>query len=257
MCDYHMYIDESYDNKAPYIALVGIIIRSDEWKRVNVELDNLRKEKFNDETFNFKSIRRKNYDKKMIWKNLPEPEKRDFESKLDNVLKDKVTVIAALIDKDKMNSKKKEFLFNLAYSFLIERFEYFLEDFQDCFGTVMMDQASESPEVQTLKELHKEILKEGVIVEKGGVRKIAGKTKTLTIDPEMVKYKEVERVVENLTFQKDDESNFLQVADLIASAFSFEYNRKISKFSSRYRPLLRKSDIGVVEGYGLKEFPIE
>lgn len=253
MCDYHMYIDESYDNKASYIALVGIIIRSNEWKMVNDELDNLRKAKFKDETFNFKSIRRKNYDKKMIWKNLPDSEKRDFEAKLDNILKGKVTVIAALIDRDKMNSKRKEFLFKLAYSFLIERFEYFLEDFPDCFGTVVMDEASESPEIKELIGFHKQILKDGVIVDKGEITSIVGNV--IEYDFEKAIYKKTCRIVENLTFQKDDSSNFLQVADLIASAFSFEYNRKISKFSSRYRSLLRKSDSGDVKGFGLKEFP--
>lgn len=253
MCDYHMYIDESYDRKAPYIALVGVIIRNDEWKDVNDELNNLRKEKFKDETFNFKSIRRKNYDMNKTWMNLPDREKKDFESKLDIILGDKVTVIAALIHRDKMNFKGKEFLFKLAYSFLIERFEYFLEDFSDCFGTVIMDEAAESPEVKKLKKFHQQILKEGVIVGKGVIKSIIGKT--IEYDWDKARYKETSRIVENLTFQKDDDNNFLQVADLIASAFSFEYNRKKSTFSSRYKQLLRKSDSGDVKGFGLKEFP--
>jgi menaquinone-dependent protoporphyrinogen IX oxidase len=66
---------------------------------------------------------------------------------------------------------------------------------------------------------------------------------------------EIKRIVENLQYQQDQDSNLIQVADLAASAFSAKYNRKNNKFFTKYKEFLRKSPGGRIEGFGLKIFP--
>lgn len=254
LADYHMYIDESYDSDSPYIALVGVIVKNDKWKEINQAIIDLKLETFKDPNFNLKNIRRKKYDKDKVWQKLSEVDRKYFDFMLDTILEDNILVLASLIDRSKMNNKEKDFLFKLAYSFLIERYEYFLEDFYDCYGTVIMDKAESSSEIKSLKGLHKEILRVGVIVGKGEVV-MDSKKNFLEMYPAKVRYKPVKRIIENLTYQADDENNFLQIADLIASAFSYDYKKNTERFSSRFKPLLRKSKSGVVKGFGLKEFP--
>lgn len=166
-----------------------------------------------------------------------------------------MNLIVALIDRKKMRNKVTETYFKTAYSFLLERFEYFLEDFESCYGSVIMDEAKDSPEIKALKHLHKEDLKEGVRVWHGDLQIHDENGKIKTIGKNLERREPLTRIVSNLIYEKDDDSNFLQVADLVAHAFATEYNRNIDKFSSHYKELLRRGPNGKVEGYGLKIFP--
>ncbi len=254
LSDYNMYVDESYDKDSPYIALVGVIVRNDKWQGLNQSVRDLKVEMFGDPNFNLKKIRRKKYDKDKSWEKLSQIDRDYFDYAFDNMLKDNITVLAALINRMKMNNKDNDFHFKLAYSFLIERYEYFLEDFDNSYGAVIMDKAENSSEVKGLKALHDEILTDGVIVGKEEI-KLRNPSESAELGYNGVRYKPVSRIVENLTYQRDDDNNFLQIADLIASAFSYDYNKNKERFSSRFMPLLRKSKSGDVKGYGLKEFP--
>lgn len=254
MPDYHMYVDESYDKESPYVALVGVIVGNDKWQGLNQSIKDLKVETFGDPNFNLKRIRRRKYDKDKSWEKLSEIDRDYFDYTLDNILEDNITVLAALIDRTKMNNKDNDFHFKLAYSFLVERYEYFLEDFDSSYGAVIMDKAESSSEVKGLKALHSEILNDGVIVGKDEIM-LGIPSKSIEMRFSRVRYKPTSRIVENLTYQRDEDNNFLQIADLIASAFSYDYKKNTQRFSSRFIPLLRKNKSGIVKGYGLKEFP--
>ena len=171
-----------------------------------------------------------------------------------------IVLIIALIDKSKMALNDKITLFELVYSFLIERFEYFL-DTLDSYGSVIMDAAKNSKEVNNLWEVHRKILKEGVIVDHLAVgTALPSKYKQnsmhkFTTDGSNFVHMEIKRIVENLQYQQDKYSNLVQVADLVASAFSVKYNRKNDKFFKKYEKFLRRGPRRIIDGYGLKIFP--
>ena len=51
-----MYLDESYDDKASFICLAGVIVRNDKWKTLNEGIDSLKMTYFNDLDYNLKMI---------------------------------------------------------------------------------------------------------------------------------------------------------------------------------------------------------
>lgn len=254
MSDFSFYIDESYDNNGRYTVLAGVIVPHNKWKILNDKIKNLKKEYFNDQNFNLKFIRRNNYHKEgKKWKKLSTQQKSDFNDKFFSILDDGITLIVSVIDKDKMRRKDKNKIFKLAYSFLLERFEYFLDEFPDTYGMVVYDKAKSSKEVTCLSDLHRQIMEEGVTVDNHTI--IDNPDGTITPDYENKKRRPINNIIENMSFQSDNYNNFIQIADMAASAFSSEYNRKITKYSAKYKTLLRKNDKGNVTGFGIKIFP--
>jgi hypothetical protein len=154
--------------------------------------------------------------------------------------------VVSLIDRKKMDDKDKIKLFELAYGFLLERFEYYLDDFENSYGSIIIDDADSSEEVKGLFRVHRKILEKGVDIKKSYS---CNKNGTPII------HRPIKKVFENLSFQKDDTNNCLQIADLVASAFSLEYNVNNNKFSYRYKQFLRKDKNGKVDGFGIKVFP--
>ena len=151
-------------------------------------------------------------------------------------------------------------LFEQAYSFVVERFEYFLDSL-NCYGSIIMDEANKSKEVSNLRIAHRKILNDGVIVYHlyGGEHlpsrfKSNSMHKYATDKSDFVRM-QVKRIVENLQYQQDQDNNFIQVADLVAYALSLKYNCKKDRFYTKYKKFLRKSPRGRIEGYGLKIFP--
>lgn len=228
----HMFVDESYEKDAPFIALTGVIVPNDKWKELNTKLNALRKETFDVEDFNLKLIRRQRDDVDRRWSQLSEEEKSDFTKDFHALLQGNVTIIVALIDSNKMERKYLNTYFRTAYSFLLERFEYFLRDFENCYGSVVMDHAKNSPEINSLKNLHRDDLRDGVRVWHGTKKTYEdlGHWKGMLLNQEG--REPLIRIIGNLIFEKDEDNNFLQIADLVASAFASEYNRKIDKFST-------------------------
>lgn len=249
-----MYIDESYDTNAPYIALAGVIVPDDKWHYVNRSLNNLKRSYFGDDKFNLKAIRRNKYDEEGRWSKLTPQEKLHFNVLFHSILNNGIVLMVSLIDKSKMNKKDKADLFKLAYSFLVQRFEYHLSSSSDSYGSVIVDEADTSQEVRKLWNAHREIMELGVITK--GTTTTNNPDGTISISFNTPTRLPITRIIDNLTFQRDDFSNYLQIADLVASAFSVEYNRNIGKFSSPYKSLLRHKKDGTVLGYGLKIFPL-
>ena len=112
-----------------------------------------------------KLVRRGNYDSPKSSKKPSKRSKARFGKDYFSILKDSdVQMIVALIDRSKMGIQGSTVLFEQAYSFLVERFEYFLDSL-DCYGSIIMDEAKNSKEVTNLRIAHRKILKEGVIVD--------------------------------------------------------------------------------------------
>ena len=228
---------------------------------MNEGINNLKKTYFKNPDYNLKWIRRSNYDPPKSSKKSSKRSKARFGKDYFSILRDSdVQMVVALIDKSRMGIEDSIVLFEQAYSFVVERFEYFLDSL-DCYGSIIMDEAKNSKEVTNLRIAHRKILKEGVIVDHllTGIdlplKYKLNPTHKFTVDKSNFVHMEVKRVVENLQYQQDQDSNLVQVADLVASAVSVKYNRKNNKFFTKYKKFLRKSPRGRIEGYGLKIFP--
>ncbi len=106
MSGFNMYIDESYDNKSNFIALAGVIVAHNEWNSLNGKINDLKMKYFGDKNFNFKNIRRNKYDdREGKWAKLTEEQKKNFYDEFFSILRDRVTLIVSLIDREKMNNK--------------------------------------------------------------------------------------------------------------------------------------------------------
>ena len=253
MSGFNLYLDESYENTAPFIALSGVIVAHDKWKPLHDQLSTLKMKYFGDKDFNLKAIRRNKYDKQGKWISLSDSQKKSFESEYFTILQDKATLMVSLIDQSKMNGKDKNKLFELAYSFLLQRFEYHLDSFPGAYGSVIIDSAKTSTEIKNLWNVHRDILEKGVITK--GYSTVDNLDGTISILFNTPTRRQINKIFENLIFQPDDTNDCLQIADLVASAFAVEYNRKKGMFSSPYKSLLRQKSDGTVQGYGIKIFP--
>ena len=253
MPGFNLYIDESYDNNAKFITLAGVIVPHDMWHPINRKLNDMKNRYFVDETFNLKDMRRHKHSSDKRWENLTTVQQSDFNDEYHKILDNGIELMVSLIDVKKMNKKDKSTLFKLAYSFLVERFEYHLDSYHDSYGSIIYDTANNSHEIKNLVKEHKEILEKGVIIKGYSVTDKKGRTYIIELNTPT--RRPINKVIDNLTFQNDNDNNFIQIADLVAAAFSAEYNRNLRKFSSPYKKLLRAGPHGKVLGYGIKIFP--
>ena len=251
---YFLYIDESYERRTKYLVLGGFIINESDWNNLNEMIRSLKKKYFKSETINLKAIRRKNYDKDENYISLTNQERMDFNEELYTILsRTEFTYMACLIDKDKMERSDKKFIFRMAYSFLIQRFHFFVQE-NDQRGLIIMDE-SKSPEIKSLFDYHNECLEKGVPYKVSYVEMKLGEDTIMLKD---YKYMEIPHIIEHLLFLDDEHSNHLQVADMICAAISYKFNRDNDYFYKKIENNIRRClKTGKVEGFGLKFFPIE
>ena len=242
-----MYIDESYSKNSKYIVLAGTIISEDNWTFINEKIDGLKEAFFKNKDINLKLIRRQKYDKESHFENLSDDQKQIFEKELYNILSENCLIyMSALIDRTKITSyTQKQFLFRLAYSFLIQRFEFFLKENRGR-GMIIIDN-SKNKEITMLFNYHREIMGEGIPYKR--------KPNIYASYSDQYEFMDLTKIVENLFFQSDDYSNFLQISDIICSAISTKYNRNNDYYFNKILRNIRKSPAGQLEGWGIKIFP--
>lgn len=247
-----MYVDESYDRKSNYTIMAGFIVPLSKWKELNFKIRDLKLNYFKESNINLKALRRKKYDKHKLWGSLTKEEKIQFNKEFYNIIsQEDYVIIAGIIDKNKMKDKDKNLLFYLCYSFILERFEYFLDD-KKSYGLVVMDYAEASKEIKSLQRTHKEALESGIRVRR--------KDLTLKISDKEYSFKgykrrQINNVCEQIIFLNDNYNHILQVVDMIAAAIFAKFNRKTDNWFEKIRQVIRTSGDGKILGYGLKFFP--
>ena len=249
-----MYIDESWDRNDKYLVLSGLIVPFFVWNKLDDNIRKMKEEFFGSDEFNLKDIRRKKYDKSKVWEKLPEPKKREFNARFYRFIQSMpIAIMSVLIEKDKLgtNDNKSEF-FRLAYSFLIQRYQYHLQE-NDAFGIVVMDKSG-NKEIKDLFHHHRKLKREGVPYK---VKEIESDDFDITSIPVKGYEKHnIDNIIKNLIFIDDNYSNCLQIVDMICAAVSGKYNRNtdiyFKRIESKFR---RRAEDGEVMGYGLKFFP--
>jgi len=251
---YFLYIDETYERKAKYLILGGLIINEAHWIELNKNIKELKLKYFKNDSVNLRDIRRKNYDKNENYLSLDADRKKEFDNELYSLLSlPHFTYVASLINTKKMERSKRRFIFQLAYSFLIERFQYFLQENKER-GIIIMDE-SKSTEIKSLFDYHKSCLEKGV-PNKAVFSEVKHGEDTFQV--KSYEYMEIPHIVEHLFFLDDKHSNHIQIADMVCSAISGKFNRKRDFYYKKIEQNIRKDPkTGKMEGYGLKFFPTE
>jgi len=237
-----MYIDETYQEKMPFVILSAYIVNSKEWKDLNNKIKRIKTDFFREQSFNFKLIRTHKYNlrESLPWTSLSEGRKKEFnETFWDLVTKNKDSILASIINKEKMIISDKGLNFKLAYSFLLQRFQYFLEEHENETGFVIYDKAECSKEIMELSNYHKDFLEKDIKITDKGKEKIIY----------------LKNIYENLMSDDDAKNNFLQISDMIGAAISGKYNFNKDEWFDKLKGSIRKSSEGKIEGYGIKVFP--
>ncbi|HII15274.1 MAG TPA: DUF3800 domain-containing protein [Nanoarchaeota archaeon] len=251
---YLLYIDESYEASAQYTIMAGFIIPLSDWKQIDRQIKYL-KEKYFSYPLNLKVIRSPLHKEYSYFEKLSPKDKIQFNDELYEIIcRPNHVIIASLINRHKMNSKNRNTLFRLAYGFIVQRFQYFLSE-QKEEGLIIMDQAKNSGEIKQLSDIHLEWMKDGIpVAKKTKVTPTEGKWRRIETEYEKLKLK---NICENLIFLDDEYNSLLQIADIVAAALSAHYNRNRSNWFNKVKPIIRRSAKDEIEGFGIKEFPIE
>ena len=227
---YLLYIDESHDKRDKHIVMAGFGMPITNWKSINFQIQQLKTKYFLNPSLNLKAIRRRKYEDNRMWESLSNEQKENFNQEFYNLIcKSNHVVLAALINKEKMNNKNKELLFYLAYGFIIQRYQYFLSE-KASFGCIIMDAAESSSEINRLYVVHRKFLSEGVPVMRDDIiLKVGG------VAHELKDYKKLSlnNIYENLIFLDDKDNNMLQIVDMVAAAISGKFNRNKITFLKR------------------------
>ncbi len=245
------YIERQDKLKVHYSVLAGILICSDSLFDLSFRLEEF-KERYNIE--NFKEIRK---DKGQKFKNIDDIIKELVDT-LDQYNAKMLSIIEVLNPKQKYNDLVREKTYYDAVSRLAERVTLYCHSNNDKW-LFIADSVSYKDDL--LKELKGKIKKE---------IKEEGKTFSLAIR---------DYLFETPFFVKDELSNFVQIADLVASAVNGAWkdylnkylnkygmnfvndnatlrkdvgNLKNSKFLNPLWSLFLKSTVGKIDGWGLK-----
>lgn len=208
---YLFYVDESgqreYNEKNSRHFILGAAgIAEADWRNINQQIDELKFEVFKDRRVEFKSVALRNQEKQR--RRYLEPYGLTLEQLTDAVerlyaivIAAPLTLFAVVIDKRQMTAMPDfpESPTSYAYERLLEQFERFLSRLpSEHSGIVIHDLIQEAPGAS--KSYQREIINQHDTFLHG---------KDVAVDS-------TKRIVEGVHFVETDQSNFLQVADLVA-----------------------------------------
>jgi hypothetical protein len=236
-----LYIDEESNTNNQYLVLTGLILDSEKWHSINQKCIDLKRAYFFTDKYNLKNIRRNKYDDSKQYQNLSDDQKNQLRIDLNSILADEdITYLSALIDRTKMKNKDSSTHYYLAYSFILQRYEYFLRE-NNSKGIVVYDKASTTKEVVQLRQIHQDHKETGVPTGVKGDPWIIETSNGEKFELHSMKTMEVKSIVENLLFISDDESNFLQLADFACSAVSLKFNRNNTTYFDNIEKRFKRS----------------
>ena len=242
---YFLNMDESDD--PTLLALCGVAIAEQDWRTVERRVNGLKKEFFPDldpYSFELKSraIRRHEYP----FGRLSTDDHQGFVKAISSMIVScPITVIGSVVDIRKMNEASPDHPdpYRLAYAFLMDQFERYLEK-RAAKGIMVIDQRSDritrsptNPD-RALKNLH-------------GSFRLGGTDNT----------PEFRCVLENLFVVDSYDHVGVQLADLCAYALYRAYKDSNPDFESfrvlRHSGRFHSDETGRIHGYGLTIFPGE
>lgn len=248
---YLMYIDESGDtiplsqNGKKFLVLTGCIIQENQIQQIEEEFRQIKDKYYQNCDVEIKSnfLRYANPD---LSENSPlklnsRVKYDELEKEVGNFLKKiEVVLYSIVIHKDSYwEQYPSQNPYHIAYMFLLERFQKFLE-LKKALGICVIDPREGQTEKHFIgNELNN--LHEKMRHEDGAI------------------WRKCQNIIEKLLFSQSDQTIGIQIADLFCYPIYhiFEYNKKAEeywRFKELSYPKLYKNGT-VVDGYGLKYFP--
>jgi len=237
---YFLYLDETGTSKDKnHFILGGIIVHSNDWKKINEEITDIKKEHFQSVYIDLKGLRRSKT--KFIKGKKPNPfylKSEDENQKISNKIfeiinKNDITFIASVINKTEHNRQYITPIepYLLSFKFLIERFDNFLKTRKE-YGMIQIESGNDSL-AKNLESAHEKFLSEGTDLQK------------------------IDRIIESCHFSEGPKNNFTQIADLFINSLfrCVEYNN--SSCYEKYKPKVYCDANRERIGYGIKYFPLK
>lgn len=264
---YLFYVDESgqreYNEKTTaHFVLAGVAIQDTDWRKWNERINEVKQDVFGTTEVEFKSTRLRQPDKCRRFYlepfGLTEEALIAAIDRLYQVITEApILLFAAVINKRHMMQlyPEPEPCTEMAYRMLIERLDGFLQGCNPSpCGLIIHDLIQESVSRQSrdhqeaIIDLHNKFLTRG----EGGLAV-------------------VENVIEGVHFLPTSQSNFLQIADLVAYNVYRQFQDhwqeweagvpldRCSKYPyfERILPKMHRSRAGRIPGFGIKKFPVE
>jgi hypothetical protein len=263
---YLFYVEESgerdYNPKnSQYFVLLAVGVSEDDWHALNRQVNEIKERYFGTRSAKIKSTflrnpekRRKNYLLPFTDAGVTEDTLRDMVEEVYTLIDAApMTLFSVVIDKRRMVSQYANPMpaTPLAYEMLLERLQSFLEDQPGRpRGLVIHDLINESPTLphghqKEIVDLHERLVHRG---------------RTF--------YKSIPNLIEGVHFLPDDQSSFLQLADLLVynvfrqfTDYGVEWDAGISpsmmskypQFERTLPKFFRRQ--GRLRGFGIKKFP--
>ncbi len=245
-----LFVDESGTPPAsdkiqnsPLFVLGGVIIPADYWHRVKADLDIIKKRYDIGNEIKWRYFA-PNHKKSNTLSNLPYEKKEQLRSDLFAVINKykSVKIISVITDAGKAYAlpyiNSADDLYWFSYKQITERFQYYLQDIsrisgQKINGIIVCDHRAPK-EDKRLQELHSRLLQghHGA-------------------------YSKYEHLIEGVFIAPSHLSVGIQFADMVAGAVLRKFKNNDDRFYNQIKDTFRKSDKGVVDGYGIVRFPKE
>ena len=261
------YVDESgqreYNPKnSRHLVLGAVAISDTDWREWHQKINAIKQECFGTTQVEWKSVNLRQPDKRSRFYLKPfgmtEQKLTEGVEAMFTLINDApLTLFAAVIDKRQMVAQYAHPVTSteMAYELLLERAAGFLSqcDNAPC-GIIIHD-----------------LIQESASNESRGHQKAILEVHQQFQDRGRTDFASVEKIIEGVHFLPTDQSNFLQVADLVAYNVYRQFNdhwepweegEALSAmpkydFFERLLPKFYKSSAGMIKGYGIKKFPTE
>jgi len=240
-----LFVDESGDPGNPnihpaatkFLIVGGIVLSERNWLRLR------------DEAVALKRQHKISPERELKWTHLRSPRKgislehldfekrrvfaKDFFSLIKKVRGSRI--ITVIVKKGKLYKRRQVGfstidLYAEAYSVLLERFEYYLEDKRD-LGLVIHDFTSNFDETEKMRRVGRKIIKNGT------------------------RWAKMTNLFETFLFVPSEQSIGVQAADFIVGAVSRWQNAKDEQYLKIIKDKFLRNKKGKIEGAGLKFFP--
>lgn len=221
--------------------LSGIIVHEKDWQTIEKKLEKLKQDLFPTtspdewelhafEIWNSKGF----FDRDEL--NVNYAKKQEIFSKIiEFVCNSEVTLINVVIVKDQLKPKHSSMIMEHAWTFIVERFEHFLQQQPPNTnnGLIFMDSSQRIPESEIKRVLWNLVRKDS-------------------------KSQNITHVVESPIFTRSHLRNLIQLADMIAYVIYRHYYKNDKRFKEWFDSLTVKmyQHDGSFHGYGIKIFPI-
>ena len=232
-----MYVDESgsvsYNDSTNYFVLSGIIVAKDKIKELKRASYEYKLKNFVDNYIDSEIHTHSIYQSRHDFANLDLAIKQELLDELYTMINAlDVTIISVAINKELLKSQYPKWkVFNIAWDYLVKRFDKFLEDNCKVHGSIKVDKSS--------KRLHRSILNIISDLKKNDTN-FQRKT-----------------CIDNAVFVDSAAAEGIQIADAVAYCSSMHVNdrKEYNRYWDLIYPKFWQSPQGIIDDYGWKEFP--